>query len=99
MKTGSKTMAQRGVTPTLESGADDDAVQRALTEHHGDPRATIAALLADCGYLRRELALASKVMSYGFSRGWVPQLDRPRSAQPADGISEDAGNYRRADKG
>lgn len=85
-------MAQRGTTSTIVNRIDDDAVQHALKEHQGDARATIAALLADCGHLRQELALASRAMGYGFSRGWVPQPDRPQNAQPAGDTSEAAGN-------
>lgn len=67
-----QSMVQREVKAVVEDGA----VQSALEQHQGDARAAIAALLADCEHLRRQLALASRAMGYGFSRGWVPDPDR-----------------------
>jgi hypothetical protein len=54
----------------------DDALDRqieaALAWHDDDPRATIATLLEDILYLRRQLVLTEGVMSRGMTRGWVP---------------------------
>nr|WP_276553546.1 dehydrogenase [Shinella kummerowiae] len=55
---------------------DGNPIDQALAWHDGDPRATIATLLADCGHLRRQLALAKGAMSTGFARGWRPSLER-----------------------
>ncbi|MCR6498669.1 hypothetical protein MUO32_06490 [Shinella sp. CPCC 101442] len=71
-----QSIAQHEITSSLENSSDDNAVRRALEEHHGNAHAAIAALLADCGHLRGQLALASRMMGYGYSRGWVPDPDR-----------------------
>lgn len=51
-------------------------IDEALDWHNGDVRATIATLLADCGFLRDQLSMSDQVMSRGFTRGWRPQMDR-----------------------
>ncbi|WP_085026947.1 hypothetical protein [Ensifer aridi] len=51
-------------------------VAAALAWHGGDAEATIRTLLADCKYLREQLALAEIAMSLGFTRGWKPARDR-----------------------
>lgn len=56
-------------------------VEEALAWHGGDARATITTLLADCSHLRRQIALADRAMSRGFTRGWRPQQERE------DGVS------------
>lgn len=53
-----------------------DPIDQALIYHGGDPRATIATLLADCGHLRDQLGLARGCISKGLTRGWVPEVDR-----------------------
>ncbi|WP_046118720.1 hypothetical protein [Ensifer aridi] len=53
-----------------------DDVAAALAWHGGDAEATIRTLLADCKYLREQLALAEIAMSLGFTRGWKPAHDR-----------------------
>jgi hypothetical protein len=53
-----------------------DDVAAALAWHGGDAEATIRTLLADCKYLREQLALAEIAMSLGFTRGWKPSPDR-----------------------
>lgn len=58
-----------------------EEVDEALAWHGGDARATITTLLADCGYLRWQLALADKAISRGFTRGWRPHQERD------DGVS------------
>ena len=80
--------AQQEIASTFESDADDSAVQRVLEDHHGNACAAIATLLSDCGHLRRQLALASRMMGYGFSRGWVPTPDRIAGAPPDAGASD-----------
>jgi hypothetical protein len=49
----------------------------ALAWHAGDARATIATLIADCSYLRQQIALVDRAVSRGFVRGWTPKVDRP----------------------
>lgn len=51
-------------------------IDEALAWHGGDVRATIATLLADCAYLRRQLDLAGRAISIGYARGWRPQFER-----------------------
>lgn len=70
--------------PTLE----DSAVQQALEKHDGDAHAVIAGLLADCGHLRNQLALASRMMGHGYSRGWVPDPDRLPNPPPDNGAQD-----------
>jgi hypothetical protein len=53
-----------------------DELDEALAWHGGDARATITTLLADCSYLRRQLAIADKAISRGFTRGWRPATER-----------------------
>jgi hypothetical protein len=53
-----------------------EAVRAALAWHEGDPVATIATLLADCGHLRQQLELTRTAMGRGFVRGWQPTPDR-----------------------
>jgi hypothetical protein len=54
----------------------EDEVAMALSWHDGDPIATIATLIEDCAFLRRELAAAELLISRGFGRGWLPRMDR-----------------------
>jgi len=54
----------------------EDEVALALAWHDGDASATIATLLEDCAFLRRELAAAETLLSKGYGRGWVPRLER-----------------------
>lgn len=72
----------------LARAADEETIDRALAWHGGDARATIATLLADCGYLRRQLAVASSVMGHGFSRGWAPALCQEAGMGEHDVTSE-----------
>jgi protein ImuA len=60
---------ERGNTPT-------NPIDEARAWHDGDARATIATLLADCGHLRRQVELAKRALSRGFTRGWRPNADR-----------------------
>lgn len=86
-----QSIAQHEITPSLDNGPDDNAVRRALEEHHGNAHAAIAALLADRRHLREQLALASHMMGYGYSRGWVPDPDRLPRSSPDVGMSETDG--------
>jgi hypothetical protein len=54
----------------------EDEVALALAWHDGDPVATIATLIEDCAFLRRELAAAELLLSKGYGRGWVPRMER-----------------------
>jgi hypothetical protein len=60
----------------LRSEPTPTEIEQALDWHNGDARATIATLLADCGFLRDQLAVSDQVMSRGFTRGWRPRMDR-----------------------
>lgn len=51
-------------------------VDQAIAWHDGDLRATITTLLEDCRFLREQVDTASKCMSRGMTRGWVPSVDR-----------------------
>ncbi|WP_080664781.1 hypothetical protein [Rhizobium leguminosarum] len=51
-------------------------VDAALQWQGGDARATIETLLLDWAHLRAQLDAASRCMSRGLTRGWVPELDR-----------------------
>lgn len=51
-------------------------VDEAIAWHDGDVRATIETLIADCGFLREQLAMTDRAISRGFTRGWRPQLNR-----------------------
>jgi len=62
--------------PLAKSDPITQNVDVAIAWHQGDVRATIATLLEDCGYLREQLALTDRAMSWGFTRGWRPQMDR-----------------------
>ena len=53
-----------------------DAVDEALSWHDGDARATIETLLKDCSFLREQLGIASKAISHGMTRGWMPKTER-----------------------
>lgn len=55
---------------------EDTSLRDALAWHGGDAEATIATLLADCAYLRHQLALTRTAMGRGFVRGWEPGLWR-----------------------
>jgi predicted aldo/keto reductase-like oxidoreductase len=49
-----------------------DDVEAVMADHGGDARATIGALLAEIEVLRREVMVASKAVSPGYTRGWKP---------------------------
>lgn len=53
-----------------------DLVEVAIADHHGDARAAVATLVADCQHLREQLALAKFAMSRGLTRGWLPTYAR-----------------------
>ncbi|MBX5045288.1 hypothetical protein [Rhizobium lentis] len=51
-------------------------VEAVLAWHDDDAKAAIRSLLDDCRHLRRQLALAERVMSRGMARGWTPRYER-----------------------
>lgn len=51
-------------------------VKAALAYHDGNAEATIATLLEDLRFLRKQLALAEGAMSTGMTRGWRPSYER-----------------------
>lgn len=61
-------------TDTPEDAMTVDVV---LRNFDGDARAALGAALEDLAFLRREIEFARLAMSYGFSRGWRPALERP----------------------
>lgn len=52
-------------------------VEAVLARFNGDARAALTAAIEDVTFLRREIEFARLAMSYGFSRGWRPALERP----------------------
>ena len=78
---------------TIAGEAEDEIIEQALAWHGGDARSTIATLLADCGYLRGQLAIASAAMGHGFSRGWRPAPSRTERRLPGDRGSEAAAGH------
>ncbi|MCL4745124.1 MAG: hypothetical protein KJZ83_06880 [Burkholderiaceae bacterium] len=74
-----------------EADKSDDASSREVAEDvdsilsrfDGDARAALCAALDDIAFLRREIEFAALAMSYGFTRGWRPALER--TSQPLDG--------------
>jgi len=64
------------VRPLERQNDNPNEIDEALSWHDGDARATVATLLADCAYLRWQLELAGRAMSYGFARGWRPKIER-----------------------
>ncbi|MGO7611184.1 hypothetical protein ACC689_07835 [Rhizobium ruizarguesonis] len=57
-------------------------IDAALEWHGGDARATIETLLLDCEHLRAQLTIASRCLSHGLTRGWLPVLERGADALP-----------------
>jgi uncharacterized protein involved in tellurium resistance len=64
-------------TVSLSNEEEFDAIDAALAWHDGDARATIATLLNDCSFLREQLLLASRAISHGMTRGWLPLTECP----------------------
>lgn len=60
----------------MQNPESQNEIDEALAWHDGDARAAIATLLADCAYLRWQLAIARRAMGAGFTRGWRPHLER-----------------------
>jgi hypothetical protein len=56
---------------------DKQDAETVLAQFDGDAMAALKAAIEDIAHLRRELALASLAMSYGFARGWRPQIVKP----------------------
>lgn len=64
--------------PEPEQIAEDPmTVDIVLQRFNGDARAALTAAIEDVTFLRREIEFARLAMSYGFSRGWRPALERP----------------------
>ncbi|WP_326912861.1 hypothetical protein [Rhizobium johnstonii] len=63
-------------------------VDAALDWHGGDSRATIETLLMDCAHLRAQLDTASRCLSRGLTRGWLPELDRNPGVETPSESSE-----------
>ncbi|CAN7433418.1 dehydrogenase [Rhizobium rhizogenes] len=53
-----------------------DPIEEIIAAHHGDARAAVADLVQRIQHLRKELSLASVVMSRGMTRGWQPSMDQ-----------------------
>ncbi|MBY5716672.1 hypothetical protein HFO33_08720 [Rhizobium leguminosarum] len=69
--------------PPLEMKTDSSSeIDAALEWHGGDARATIETLLLDCEHLRAQLSIASRHLSHGLTRGWLPTLERDTDALP-----------------
>lgn len=55
---------------------DADPVDHIIAWHDGDSRAAIETLMEDILHLRMQLGLATAAMGRGFTRGWMPEVDR-----------------------
>lgn len=64
-------------TDTREDAMTVDVI---LRNFDGDARAALSAALEDLAFLRREIEFARLAMSYGFTRGWRPALERPHAS-------------------
>ncbi|KAA3504340.1 dehydrogenase [Rhizobium rhizogenes] len=53
-----------------------DPIDHIIAWHDGDSRAAIETLMEDIQHLRMQLALATAAMGKGFTRGWVPDVER-----------------------
>ncbi|GHC79229.1 hypothetical protein [Limoniibacter endophyticus] len=51
-----------------------EAVQKLLDQYEGNHVRAIEDLIAHVEHLEREITFASLAMSYGFSRGWKPDV-------------------------
>jgi len=70
-------LVEKEILMNAISRQPEDEIEEALAYHHGDVRATIAALLAEREFLLREIEYASLALSYGFARGWKPGRQSP----------------------
>ena len=61
--------------PNQKQPEHNSEIEDALAWHDGDALATIATLLQDCRHLRGQIAICSKAMSRGYTRGWRPDPD------------------------
>ncbi|WP_421581154.1 dehydrogenase [Shinella sp. M31] len=61
--------------PIERQQEETSEIDEALAWHDGDALATIATLLQDCRHLRGQIAICSKAMSRGYTRGWRPDPD------------------------
>lgn len=61
--------------------SDDLSIDAVLERFEGDVVAALSAALEDVAFLRREIQFARLAMSYGFSRGWQPALERPAAQE------------------
>lgn len=68
---------------TLKEQLQDpmDEVDEVVSLYGGDTRAAIRALLEDCHHFHGQLVLANLATSRGFTRGWLPEPDRPTTSQ------------------
>lgn len=55
---------------------EHDIVDAHLAVHAGDYRAAMRELLLDADFLRDQLAIAHRLMSHGYGRGWKPKYER-----------------------
>jgi hypothetical protein len=60
----------------VEKLDDLSPADEALACHDGDVRTTIETLIAELQFVREELAMATGVISRGFTRGWTPSFER-----------------------
>lgn len=73
-------MRPRQAPCATDSPEDALTVDAVLRSFDGDARAALGAALEDVAFLRREIEFARLAMSYGFTRGWRPALERPQAA-------------------
>lgn len=75
-------MVAESKSSAFDATFDEMSVDAVLRRFDGDAVAALAAALEDVTFLRREIEYARLAMSYGFSRGWKPALER--QTQPLD---------------
>lgn len=62
--------------PDGNEAREPDIVDAHLAVHNGDYRAAMRELLLDADFLRDQLAIAHRLMSHGYGRGWKPKYER-----------------------
>lgn len=71
-------MAKPAMATNGEAVPEKDLdVEAVLARFGGDARAALGAALEDLAFLQNEIQFARLAMSYGFTRGWRPALERP----------------------
>lgn len=67
--------------PVTTRQLPEDVAEYVLACHEGDPLAAINAMIDEIEHLQAQLSLAVTAMGRGFTRGWVPPVDRQEIGQ------------------